>query len=77
MPLKPGQVALDPATVKPAGATTIAAVVDKGMNDAGKTEIVFWAPDKVLADTTFEVTLTYATAAGAQRLVKVSIKVLH
>jgi hypothetical protein len=43
----------------------------------GKTEIVFWAPDKVLADTTFEVTLTYATAAGAQRLIKVSIKVLH
>ena len=76
MPLRPGQVpTLDPATVKPAGATTSAAAVDKGMNAEGKAEIAFFAPDKVLAETTFEVTLTYATAAGAQRLVKVPITV--
>jgi RHS repeat-associated protein len=75
MPLPPARITPDPTKVKPPGATTTARAMNGGLNGDGKAKIVFVAPNKVKADTTIDVTLTYVDAAKQERPVKVSITV--
>jgi hypothetical protein len=76
MPLAPArEPTIDPTKVQPPGATTKARVASGGVNGDGKAKIVFWAPNKVKAETTIDVTLTYVDAAKQERPVKVSITV--